>query len=360
MDIDNFDPVVADCVLSLLEKCNSGITKDQFYHLNIVDSTDVTEDDMNEVNDEVIHFCRDNGCYAALPPFEEGAFIDRSERRYTHWKVLEVSEDYFRIEFNHFPIIFIDDGGYSSKIEQGRSAEISHPCWYQTCKTIVKVKLLTSEEHIEALSRHPDFRHFDNLPNMDKPKLLQKLSEFLKTNAHVGGVIESYEYYMPHDLKKIVKKGKYSSPDGRIVDGGKVREIVTDTFENAMDSGLNSILFCSTCPIIEMFTYVNYVLSHKSATGSSTLRHVSSIYNPDDGAADVRKERHFGKVKVVSEKKPRSVTKENIQRVYTTLSWQRRSHVRHLADGRIIPVKSAVCKRHNVDEADVPQVIYKV
>ena len=70
-------PLVTDCIMGMLNKYNSGITQDQFYAMNIIDTTDVTEDDVRSVNREVIAFCRENGCYAALPPFEEGAFIDQ-------------------------------------------------------------------------------------------------------------------------------------------------------------------------------------------------------------------------------------------------------------------------------------------
>ena len=156
---EKFDymPLVSDCVLNALNNYNSGITKDQFYSMNILDVTDVTEDDMRVVNQGVIEYCRENGCYAALPPFEEGVFIDRSERRYTHWKVLEVQDDYFRLELNHYPIIFVDEETYI-RVKTGDSANINHPCWYRSCKTIVKVKLLTTDEHVKMLSRHPDFK----------------------------------------------------------------------------------------------------------------------------------------------------------------------------------------------------------
>lgn len=352
-------PLVSDCILTMLNGYNSGITQEQFYNQNIVDATEVTESDMQAVNDEVIQFCQENGCYAALPPFEEGSFIDHSERRYTHWKVLEVCEDYFRIEFDHYPIIFVD-GDYDKKIAEGRSAELTHPCWYRSCKAIVKVKLLTAEEHMLALSRHPDFEYFKNHPNFNKPATLQRLTEYLRTDAHVGGVIEDYEYYMPHDLKKISKKGKYSTSDGSVVNGALVREVIDDTLAYALDTGLNSVLFCSTSPIVEMFTYINYMLSQKTTTGVSTLRHITSTYAPNLNAEDTRKERHFGKITLVSKKKPKAVTIQNVQRVYTTLSWQRRAHVRHLASGKVVPVKSATCKRHNAEDTSAPQVVYKV
>ena len=153
-------PEVSDCIMGMLNEYNSGISQEQFYHQNIVDATDVTEEDMGAVNAEVIQFCKENGCYAALPPFEEGSFIDRSERRYTHWKVLEVKDDYFRIELDHYPIIFLDET-YHTMIAQGRSAELTHVCWYRACRVIVKVKLLSTEEHMDVLSYHPDFYRFD-------------------------------------------------------------------------------------------------------------------------------------------------------------------------------------------------------
>jgi len=353
----DYMPLVSDCVLTALSNYNSGISKDQFYSMNILDATDVTEDDMRDVNEGVIQYCRENGCYAALPPFEEGAFIDRSERRYTHWKVLEVQDEYFRLEFNHYPIIFVDNETFI-RVKQGDSINIDHPCWYRSCRTVVKVKLLTTEEHVEMLSRHPDFIGIDE-QIAERPELITQLSNLLKTQYHVGGVLEDYEYYMPHDLKKLVKKGKYYTSDGQFVNSSWIKSVVADTLELGMEAGLQSMLFCSTGPIIEMFVYMNYMLSQKS-TSSSTLRHITSYYVPDTEAPELRKERHFGKIKVISEKKPRSVNAKNIQRIYTTAVWQRRSHLRHLASGKVVPVKSATCKRHNVEDVLAPQVIYKI
>ena len=349
-------PLVFDCVLNALNSYNSGISRDQFYSMNILDVTDVTEDDMGAVNQGVIEYCKENGCYAALPPFEEGAFIDRSERRYTHWKVLEIQDDYFRIEFSHYPIIFVDEET-ALRIKNGESANIDHSCWYCSCKTTVKIKLLTAEEHVKMLSRHPDFIGLEDKLLSDT-SALWKLSEMLKTQYHIGGVLEDYEYYMPHDLKKIVKKGKYYTSTGEFVDSSWVRSVVADTLELGKDAGLTSMLYCSTGPIIEMFVYVNYMLSQKS-TSSSTLRNITSVYAPKSEITEIRKERHFGKIKVVSEKKPRAVNAHNIQRIYTTPVWQRRSHLRHLASGKVVPVQSATCRRHNSDMIPAPQVVYK-
>lgn len=353
-------PVVSDVILNMLNGYNTGITEEQFYSLNILDSTEVSENDMRSVNDGVIQYCKENGCYAALPPFEEGAFIDHSERRYVHWKVLDVHEDYFRLQLDHYPMIFVnseDSVKFNIKRFTKNYSEISHPCWYRSCRTVVKVKLLTTEEHMEAISHHPDVRQVKDKTKLQM--LLRRLSDTLKTKYHVGGVIESYDYYTTHDLKKILKKGKYSTSDGTLVNGKWVKEILTDNLAPSMDDGLDSILFCSTGPIIEMFVYINYLLSQKS-TKMHTSRSISSVFIPGIENLEPRKERHFGKVKVVSEKKPRVVNATNIQRVYTTISWQRRSHIRHLPSGKIIPVKSAVCKRHNLGDDIAPQVVYKV
>ena len=349
---------VTDCVMHMLDGYNSGISKDAFYANNIVDSTDVTEDDMRIVNSDVIDFCRENGCYAALPLFEEGSYIDRTERRYTHWKVLGVYDDYFRIEFNHYPILYVDND-YAEKIAQGRSAELVHPCWYRSCRVVVDVKLINTEEHVAMLKYHPDFEGA-NAKVLSDASALTKLSNILKTQYHVGGVLVEYEDYHSHDFKKILKKGKYYTSDGEMIDSRIVRKVVSDSLEISVARGLKSILFCSLGPIIEMFTYINYTLSQKS-TSSSTLRHITSVYLPNAESSDTRKERHFGRISVVSEKKPKSINAENIQRVYTTLSWQRRSHLRHLKSGKVVPVKSAICNRRNFEsDTSAPQVVYRV
>lgn len=352
--------MVSDCVMHMLDNLNPGITKDEFWTKNILDTTDVTEIDMDNANSEVVNYCKENGSYAALPIFEEGAFVDRSERRYTHWKLLEICEDYFRIEFNHYPIIYIDED-YAHMYAMGDSVNMHHPCWFCMCRVVVKVKLLTAEEHIEVLSHHPDFADKSLADRYRNPETLRKLSDHLRTQYHVGGVIEEYEYYMPNALKKILKKGKYYTSSGECINGKWVRNLVEDNLTPAVNSGLQSILFCSAGPIIEMFVYVNYLLSKKSVA-SNTHRNITSIYVPGVtvSSSDVRKERHFGNIVTISEKKPKSVNAENIHRCYTTAVWQRRSHLRHLPSGKVVPVKSAVCRRHNSENLNAPQVVYTV
>lgn len=207
---------VADCIINMLNNYNISISQDQFYRMNIVDSTDVSEEDMRAVNDEVIQYCKDNGAFAALPPFEEGAFIDREERRYTHWKVLDVEEDYFRISMDHYLLLFKDS--YTNiNHENVNFSQLSHKCWYLACHVIVKVKVLTKEEHMAMLKYHPDLVGLsDDLISKIRTDLV---SDLIRSSCHVGGIIEEYEFYLPKDLQKIVKKGKYFTSDGAILNG---------------------------------------------------------------------------------------------------------------------------------------------
>lgn len=360
----DYTPLVADCIMTMLSRYSTGVPKDEFYSKNILDVSDVAEDDMSATSPEVIQYCKDNGCYAALPPFEEGVFIDRGQGRYIHWKVLEVEEDYYRLMLDHYPIIFADNDVADFNAGFDIATKAGHTnCWYLAGRIIVKVKILNEDEHIEMISHHPDYVHHAKAMCNDDPavmtKLLRGLSAKLKSACYVGGVVEDSTYFLPHDLIKIKKKGKYATSDGKFVNGLWVKDAVDTTLELAADYGLHSMLFVSMGPMIEMFTYVNYLLSQKS-TSSSTLRKITSVYLPNVEIADVRKERHFGKLKVISDKKPRAINAHNIQRVYTAIAWQRRSHLRHLASGKVVPVKSATCKRHNMEDASAPQVIYKV
>lgn len=358
----DFTPLVADCVMNMLNGYNTGITQEQFYSQNIIDVSDVTEEMGRAVNAELIQYTKENGCYAALPPFEEGSFIDTTERRYIHWKVLEVQEDYYRMVLDHYPIIFADNDT-SGNITSKDLSTLDRKCWYLAGRMTVRVKVLTDDEHREMISHHPDFvRYSLTMCNGDTKKqgdLLTRLASRLKSPYHIGGVIEDYIYYIPHDYMKIRKKGKYYTADGTMVNGAWVKEAIDTTLKTVSYYGLESMLFVSTGPMIEMLAYINYMLSQKSTTGSSTLRHFTSIYVPNSDAPELRKERHFGTIKILSEKKPKAITAQNIQRIYTTAVWQRRSHVRHLASGKVVPVKSAVCKRHNLDDGATPQVIYK-
>ena len=353
-DID-MEIMAANCITAMLNNYNTGISKEQFYAKNIVDSTDVTEDDMSAANDAVIQYCDENRAFAALPPFEEGSFIDRAERRYVCWKVLDVADDYFRIQFDHYPIVFADDTDLSRRNNTDLTALV-HNCWCLACRVVVKVKVLTAEEYATVLSYHPEIAKNYN-PNT-KEEIL-KWATHIKSNTRVGGVIESYTYYMPDALAKIAKKGKYNTPDGRILNGSYVREAVANTMKYAAGYAKNSMLYVSVGPILEMFQYINCMLS-QGTTKISTHRSVSASYSIVDSETEVRKERHFGKIKTVSVKRPKVVNKQNVQRVYTTMSWPRRSHPRHLKSGKVVVVKSATCHRHEVEKSEVPQIIYKL
>ena len=341
---------VADYLQTTLGGFNTGLSEEQFYAMNIVDATDVSIADMQAVKDKFIQYCTDNGCYAALPPFEEGSFIDKAERRYFHWKVLDVHEDYYRLEVEYYPLFLLSSSGLHT---QGDFSNFSHSCWYLAGRTTIKVKFLDAAEYLDLLSYNPDYSPSTKSLTSDW------VSDFLNTSHYIGGVVEAYEYYYTHDLEKIRKKGKYYTSDGEFINGAWVKEVVDTTLDQAADRGRKCMLFVCCSALIEMFIYINYMLSQKS-TSSSTLRHITSIYVPSTDTSELRKERHFGKIKLISEKKPRAVNATNVQRIYTTLSWQRRSHIRHLASGKIVPVKSAICKRRNAEDASAPQVIYKV
>ena len=346
---------VDDYIKNTLDSYNTGLTKEQFYSLNIVDATDVSLADMNAVRDGFIQYCKENGCYAALPPFEEGAFIDRTERRYFHWKVLEVQEDYYRMALEYYPLLVV---GPDTTYEGVDFSKYAHPCWYLAGRVTIKVKRLIASEYAELLSYTPDYAKYAKELENDKEGFFNRFTEFLDRMHYIGGTVEDYEYYYTRDLTKIRKKGKYTTSTGEFINGTWVREVVDATLEKAADRGRKCMLFVSGGALIEMFTYINYMLSLKS-TSSSTLRKITSVYAPDAEKADTRKERHFGKITMVSAKKPRAINVHNIQRIYTTMSWQRRSHVRHLASGKVVPVKSAVCKRRNAEDVVAPQVVYK-
>ena len=347
--------MVDDYIKNTLDNFNTGLTKDQFYSLNIVDATDISEDDMRNSREAMAQFCKENGCYAALPPFEEGAFIDKTERRYFHWKVLDVQEDYYRMELEYYPLLVI---GTDTDYTGVDFSSYSHPCWYLAGRVTMKVKVLDDSEYIEMLTHFPEFvDHAETLGNR-REQFLKDFSKTLKDMNYVGGTIEDYEYYYTHDLTKIRKKGKYTTSDGSFINGTWIREAVDATLEKVADRGRHCMLFVGCGPLIEMFTYINYMLSQKS-TSSSTLRKITSVYVPNAENVEVRKERHIGKLKIISEKKPRAINVHNIQRIYTTMTWQRRSHLRHLASGKVVPVKSAVCKRKGTEDTTAPQVIYK-
>ena len=356
----------AECITNLLQTYNSGITQEQFYSANILDVTGVAESDMQAVGTDVVDYCTANGALAALPPFERGSFIDVEQGRYISWEVIEVGDDYFRLKLDHYPRIVV---GSAEQWEAER--KISHTsterkCWYRSCHMILKVKQLSTAEHREVLSHHPDYvLHAETMCGGDKHKmerLLTQLSEKLKSESYVGGVIEECEFYLPQDFKRICKKGKYYTSSGEFVNGAWVRELADPTRADVSEQlsyGLHTVQFTSMGPMLEMFTYVNYMLSLKSTT-SSTLRHITSVYAPAPTDQDPRKERHFGKIKMVSEKKPRAVNAVNVQRVYTTLSWQRRSHLRHYASGKVVPIKSTTCRRRGAENTDAAQVVYKI
>ena len=225
----NRDRMVKDYITNALNNFNTGMTEEQFYSMNIVDATDVSMDDMNNLRNEITQFWKDNGCYSALPPFEEGAFIDRTERRYFHWKVLEVQEDYYRMVLEFYPLLIIDNDVTGKHIGTDVS-KLTHPCWYLAGRATVRVKVLADNEHRELLSHLPEYREqtvavFKN----DTKRLnefLDNLTAPMRSANYVGGVIEDYEYYYSHDLMKIRKKGKYFTSEGEFINGAWVKETV--------------------------------------------------------------------------------------------------------------------------------------
>lgn len=357
---------VTDCITVLLQSYNSGISQEQFYAANILDVTDVAESDLVSANREVLSFCAKNGVLAALPLFETGSYIDAEQGRYISWRVLEIGDDYFRLCLDHYPIVAVDSLSHWKADWHVDHSFLSHRCWYRGGHIVVRVKSLTASEHRDMISHHPDYvLHADRLCGGDpakKSKLLSELSERLMADDYIGGVLEECEFYFPQDLKKICKKGKYYTTSGELVNGKWVRDLLEPSkpdVQSQLEFALHSMQFESMGPVIEMFVYVNYLLSQKSTT-SSTLRHITSLYSPVQRTEELRKERHFGKLRVVSEKKPIAVTSENIQRVYTAVAWQRRGHLRHYKSGKVVPIKSVTCRRHGVEDATASQVVYKV
>ena len=351
------------CITSNIDSRNRGLSEDQFYACNLVDATNVTEADLELAKEGVFQYCKDNGGYAALPPFEEGAFVDRQERRYFHWKVLEVLEDGYRMVVEHYPLLVIDSD-ITGKHLGTDFTRVPRYCWYLSGRITVRVKSLTNEELQKLVSYHPDFndlvlKHGGNDARVAKDIMQKYADHMISSGYNVGGVVEDYEYFYAQDLTKLRKKGKYEDEMGNLINATWVRDVIDSTMEHAVDRGLKSMLYVSCGPFVEMFTYLNYMLSNKT-TPTSMHRTVSTMYATNSEIPDLRKERHFGKATIVSEKKPRAVNVQNIQRVYTTVAWQRRSHLRHYKSGKVVPIKSTTCTRHNKENTPAPQVVYKV
>lgn len=342
---------------------NPGISEDQFYNdNNIVDFTDVSTDDMREVNDGIMEFSKINGCYAALPPFEKGSFIDRSERRFSVWQVLQVTDDYYDIKFDHYPIYHFRNGVTGE--------DEMRACWVKAASVTVRVKKLSYEERVDIVLSNPWYDRLASEVAKRGEKNKLEFSAYIKDTIEqmpleIGGVLLSSESFLPAIYKKI-GKSKMITPEGSIINASEVRAII-DQSSQMTDYAMQTMIFTSLGPVIEAFTYVNYVLSAKKNTGEklSSYKHISKEYvlPGDSEREEVRRERHFGKIRFVSGPKPEAVTKENAHIVYKTLSWQRRSHLRHLQNGKVVSVKEAVCKRKLLDQEDPQQgpakVIYK-
>ncbi len=378
---------IAEFIYTNLSLRNKGISKEEFYANNIVDFTDVLVEDMYPLDKAgKPSMCKDwfnysiqNGHYAALPPFEEGSFIDRRERRFIKWKVLDVSDDHYDMELENYPLF----------------ADSDHPvkdndCWFMATRFVVRVSFLDDEQRRYVLLNSPDiinsiderFTTYEELMEswnkyLEAKKLIEsgtavysplyshysEMEEVVKNavscdNAMVGGRILEGEFYTPKAFEKIREKGKYIASDGTILNKADVCRVIDDSIKETMGYAWQSMKFVAIGPLIEAFSYLNFVLSSPE-TDTKTIRKISSSYALSEDDQEIRRERHFGKIKVVSEKKPKTVTKENVERIYTTLSWQRRSHLRHLKSGKVVPVKSSVCRRKGSDNTSDPKVIYK-
>lgn len=115
------------------------------------------------------------------------------------------------------------------------------------------------------------------------------------------------------------------------------------------------------CEFVEIATAVNYAIFYinkllKDKKLSSLIKNpvhkvkrTIEINTDEDTAADIRQTRILGEnicFKSSSRPKPQDV--EHIIR-YSTPEWGRREHLRKLKSGKIIKIKSSICKRHCID-----------
>ena len=239
-------------IIESLNSKNSGVSKEEFYKSNILDFSDVSWDDMRAIDNELLRFGKENGCYAALPLFEKGSFIDTSERRFSTWEVLEVNEDYYRLKLCHYPVFHS-----FQQIE-----ELHKYDWFMASSVTMKVKLLNEEERENILFMNPSV--IDRLSRLEKNSQagLMYAADIAMQVKHndglVGGIIENYENYLPDVVKKLRKKGKYVRTDGTFIDAGLIREVL-DCVDDTSGYSLKTHLFTSVGPLIEAFTYTNYI-----------------------------------------------------------------------------------------------------
>lgn len=121
--------------------------------------------------------------------------------------------------------------------------------------------------------------------------------------------------------------------------------------------------------LISLIRVSNYIIDSNSpktkytrSGTSSTPRVSASSYVEGEKAISQPVTRIYADsvLSVVSRQKPKRITPENIRKVYKTLAWDRRGHVRQYKSGKQVWVKQTTCHRQGSEEKDAKPRTIKI
>lgn len=368
------DPRVFNFVNNELTKRNKGISFLDCMKMNIVDYTNVTSEKQKSLESEFASFIKDEGVWAALPPFEAGFYMDDSQRHYFDWLITDIDQDMSYFDMN----VRV----YAKNPVMNKDVSESH-AWFCWQWIDVRVHLLSKEEHTVLNYFHPDViktvaSHYKQylkngikiLPILSQPNNIDQFDHYGMKNQseaafdaspyRVGGKVITNDNFFP-SLKEKVLKGKFVDEQGILnkKDIANYLDYLETTCFNDWDSFVNVHVACFS--LINSFVHLNYVMQNRSESRSYGRKVISDVADTIGSSVENnRREWSFGDINVTSKDKPKRITKENIHRMYKTLSWNRRSHIRHYKSGKTVVVKSSVCHRDVDKQPEVtPQTIYR-
>lgn len=339
-----------------LTKRNKGISFSDCMKMNIVDYTNVTSEKQKSLESELVSFVKDEGVWAALPPFEAGFYMDDSQRHYFDWLITDIDQDMSYFDMN----IRV----YAKNPVVNKDALESH-AWFCWQWIDVRVHLLSKDEFAALDFFHPDvIKHMASYPPLTEFDYLKQKNQpdtaFDSSPYRVGGKVIINDNFFP-SLKEKVLKGKFVDEQGILnkKDIANYLDYLETTCFNDWDSFVNVHVACFS--LITSFVHLNYVMQNRSESRSYGRKVVSDVADTIGSSVENnRREWSFGDINVTSKDKPKRITKENIHRMYKTLSWNRRSHIRHYKSGKTVVVKSSVCHRDVDKQPEVtPQTIYR-
>lgn len=269
--------------------------------------------DIDDKLDNGINDSFSNSIYSILPPFEEGVyevelnnmkgFSGKKGKSYFHYKVKDVDS------YNQTFTLDVDE--YHRKNCAGIG------CWVKDYSSIINAEWDSYSQSVSI-----------GLGVVSVDSMVDSLSEFLmrpdkKKKELLTQVIELNNFDVTNYMKGLISLIRVSN---YIIDSNSPKTKYTR----------------SSTPRTSRTASAAYVEAENTISPPVTRIYVDSALS------------------VVSKQKPKRITPENIRKVYKTLAWDRRGHVRQYKSGKTVWVKQTTCHRQGGDDKDVKPRTIKI